>query len=75
MGLMLKQIEEERRATRDLLLLAGVKASLVALRQLSGWEMELAGDWAAMLHLRASDNSVKVPAKPRCLRQFPEVAR
>jgi hypothetical protein len=69
-----KQIEEEIRTTRDLLLLVGVKATLVALRELNGWEMEQAADWAAAAYLCASDNNVKVPAKPRCLRALPEVA-
>jgi hypothetical protein len=73
MGLTTKQIEAERRSTKDLLLLVGVKTTLVALRQLSGWEMEQAADWAAMAYLHASDNAVKVPPMPRCLRSFPHM--
>jgi hypothetical protein len=75
MALTNKQIEAERRSTRDMLLLVGVKATLVQLRALSGWEVELAGDWAAAVHFAASDNKGKVPQKPRCIRSFPEVAR
>jgi hypothetical protein len=75
MELTQKQIDEKLRATKDLLSLVGVKATLVALRSLSGWEREQAADWAVRVYLLASDNAVNVPPKPRCLRSFPEIAR
>jgi hypothetical protein len=69
-ALSAKQIEEERRTTRDLLSLVGVKVPLIVMRTWNGWETELAGDWAAATHLQASDNAVRTTAPPRCLRPY-----
>lgn len=70
-----KQIEENYRGTRDLLLVVGFKISLVVLRNLSGWEVEAAQNYATALLLRASDNDVKLPPMPRCLVPFQEFKR
>jgi hypothetical protein len=50
----------------DVLLLIG--EPLPAVREgLSPRQMKQVYDWAIRVHLRASDNAIAVPPKPRCL--------
>jgi len=58
------------RITRDLLLLADLKVPLVDIREWGGWEIEQAEEWAAAVHGRASDNIIRVPAKPGFLKKY-----
>lgn len=57
---------------RDLLLLAGRKVTLKSLRDWSLIEREAAADWASAIHLRASDNPVRVPRTPKHVASLPE---
>jgi hypothetical protein len=56
--------------TRDLLLLADLKVSLIEIREWSGWQIEQAENWAVAVHLRASDNGNRVPPKPAFLKKY-----
>lgn len=64
--------EKDMRVTRDLLLLAGIKVPLVDMREWSGWQFSQAEEWAAKVYSRASDNPVRVPAKPGFLKKYKE---
>jgi hypothetical protein len=67
---------DELRSIRDILLLVGVKVPLVVMNDWSGWELDAAADWASATHFRASDNLIKIPPMPACMKAYlPEVAR
>jgi hypothetical protein len=65
--------ESRLRFTRDLLLLAGLRVPLIDLREWSGWQFTQADEWAAAVHLRASDNGNRVPPTPRFLKKYSQV--
>ena len=73
----LSKKESRIRSTRDLLLLADIKVPLIDLREWSGWQFTQADEWAAAVHLHASDNNNRVPAKPGFLKKYspPRVSR
>ena len=56
---------KDHRITRDLLLLVGIKVTFAAIRQWKPAQIEAAEEWAAAMHLRASDNIVRVPPRPK----------
>ncbi len=51
--------------TQDLLLLVCIKVPLSRIRSWTPQQVEAAEKWAASVHLRASDNIVRVPPKPK----------
>lgn len=57
-------------AIRDLLQLAGVEVDINDIAQWSDWKIWKAEDWAAAVHLHASDNRVPVPVKPSFLNRY-----
>lgn len=56
----------------DLLLLVGVKVDASDVAEWTVHQQNLASDWAAKTHLRASDNPVRVPPMPEFLKRFEE---
>lgn len=61
---------ESAREMRDLLSLVECSPSLKAIKAWTPEQTELARNWAAKVHLRASDNIVRVPSRPTFLDQF-----
>ena len=61
---------KDHRITRDLLLLVGIKVTFAAIREWKPSQIEAAEEWAAAMHLRASDNIVRVPPRPRFLTKY-----
>lgn len=53
--------------TQNLLLLVSIEVSLRTIRGWTKSQVEHAEKWAASVHLEASDNIVRVPAKPKFL--------
>lgn len=58
---------------RDMLLLVDRKAKLSDLRRWSPAKREEAAKWAGLVHLRASDNVVRVPDEPAHVRLLPKI--
>lgn len=58
--------------TQDLLLLIPIKVSLKEIRRWTPQQVEAAEKWCAAIHLRASDNIVRVPPKPKFLEKYEE---
>ena len=58
---------EDLEVLRDLLSLADEEVEIEWLRALTPAQRDELGDWAARIHLRASDNPVRVPKRPACL--------
>jgi len=58
---------------RDLLALVSRRASLNALRSWTPNQRAAAEKWAAATHLRASDNVVRVPPMPACVKCLKEI--
>lgn len=56
------------RSLQDILLLVDEYVTLRVLRTWTPRQRRAALVWAGKTHLRASDNPVRVPPKPRCLR-------
>ena len=57
-------------ATRDLLLLADVDVPLEVIKNWTPTQFCLAEEWATRVYLDASDNNVRIPKRPHCLRGF-----
>jgi hypothetical protein len=62
--------EQNLRIVRDMLLLVDSPVPLLVMREWSGWESAVVQNWAAAAHLKASDNSVRVPPVPRCVEAY-----
>jgi len=62
--------EAKLRIVRDLLLLVDSPVPLIVMREWGGNEVEAVEAWAVAAHLAASDNSVRVPPVPKCVRAF-----
>jgi hypothetical protein len=62
--------EQKLRVVRDMLALVDSPVPLVVMREWSGWELQAVEDWAAQTHLKASDNNLRVPPVPRCVRAY-----
>lgn len=56
---------ENDKITQDILILASYKVTLKEIRSWSPERRERIEKWAAAVHLRASDNIVRVPPRPR----------
>lgn len=58
---------------RDMLALVDREAKLSDLRRWSPEKREEAAKWAGLVHLRASDNIVRVPAEPAHVALLPKM--
>lgn len=56
---------EDNRIIRDILLIASCRVTLKEIESWSPERKEKIVKWAAACHLRASDNNVRVPKRPR----------
>jgi hypothetical protein len=62
--------EKKLRIVRDMLALVNSPVPLVVMREWSGWELAAVEDWAVAVRMKASDNSVRVPPPPACVRSY-----
>lgn len=58
---------------RDMLLLVSRRLPRATFRAWTANQRKAAENWAALSHLSASDNPVKVPAMPACVKRLAEV--
>ena len=59
------EMSTDYETTKDLLSLVGWKVSVKEIRSWSEKRRDKIEDWAAAVHLEASDNIVRVPKRPR----------